>query len=421
MTVIGIDARREDIGYDYPGSGARASLVAPWLPVALCAMAMLAEGFDAYSIGYAAPLLIKQWGVSPALLGSLFAASVVASAAGTIAIGPVADRWRRKPCLVLALLVFGLMTLATGRVSSFPELLAARILSGLALGASVPVAVALGSEAVRPTLRAAIAAAMSGFIAVGLVASSLTAALLVPRYGWPSLMYVGGLFAILLVPAILFAVREPAKGTEGEQAQTARQRVAGLFSPRHRWATLTCLFVLTMIFSVSFFLNFWLPTLLLKVHPQMRDVALAIALAQTTSVFGAFGSGYAMDRLGLKALAGATLLAGIALALAAIFGSGFLALAIGFCGACFFINGAFGGAVASPVKLFPPEMRATALGFSIGAGRLIGGSLGPMAGGWLLAHDVPPATVALSFVPPLLLASLWLTVFLRAGGVDGRA
>lgn len=73
-------------------SQARESVPSARPAVALCALAMVAEGFDTYSVGYAAPIIIREWGSSPTMIGNLFAASVVASAIGTMGIGVIADR-----------------------------------------------------------------------------------------------------------------------------------------------------------------------------------------------------------------------------------------------------------------------------------------------------------------------------------------
>jgi AAHS family 4-hydroxybenzoate transporter-like MFS transporter len=379
--------------------------------VGLCGLAMVAEGFDTYSMSYAAPLVIRDWGESPASIGVLLAASVVASAMGTMAIGPIADRHGRKPCLLAALVVFGLATLMTAHVSTFVELTAARILSSLALGASVPIAIALASEAVAPARRGVVAATMSGCIALGIVASGLVAAAMVPEHGWPSLMYVGGLFALLLALPVAMLVDEPLR-SEGEASAVAG-RVSALFAPEFRRATFTALFVMGTIYAVSFFFNFWLPSLLLQHNSDIQEVALANSLAQTMSLIGALFAGRAMDRHGLRALALTFAAAAVVLTLGVGLPGSFGGLVIGSCCICLFMNGAFGGALAVPVHLYPQELRATALGFTIGVSRLVGGSLGPLAGGWLLAWNLPTSAVAIAFGPALLLSAGVLFLYTR--------
>ena len=186
-----------------------------------------------------------------------------------------------------------------------------------------------------------------------------------------------------------------------------------LFAPAFRRATFTILFVMITIYAVSFFFNFWLPSLLLQHNPDMKEVALANALAQTMSLFGALLAGRAMDRYGLRALALTFAAAAAVLTLGVGLPSSFAGLVVGSCFICLFMNGAFGGALAAPVHLYPQEMRATALGFTIGLSRLIGGSLGPLAGGGLLALNLPTSAVAIAFGPALLLSAGVLFLYTR--------
>lgn len=389
----------------------RESVPSASLAVPFCALALVAEGFDTYSVGYAAPIIVRDWGASPSTIGVLFAASVAASAVGTMGIGVIADRHGRKPCLAVALVIFGLATLMTAHVTNMAELAVVRIVSSLALGASVPSAIALASEAVAPSRRAATAALMSASIAIGIVASGLAAAALVPDHGWQALMYVGGLFALALAPPILKLVHEPVHVADATSEPS--RNVGALFGPAYRRATLLLLFVMTTIYATSFFFNFWLPSLLLKQNADMQTVALANALAQTFSLAGAFLTGRAMDSNGLRALALIFALTAAVLTAAVSIPGSFLGLVIGCCCICLCMNGAFGGALAAPVQIYPQEMRATALGFTIGLSRLIGGSLGPLAGGWLLSWNLPTIAVAVAFGPFLVLSAAALFLHAR--------
>lgn len=379
----------------------------PALPIAilLCALAMIAEGFDAYSIGFAAPIITREWGASPALLGIMFAGNVLTSALGTMGAGPVAEFYGRKRPLAAVLLAFGIATLATAHVTDLVQLAVVRTFSSLALGASVPLAVMLASDLVAPRLRGTVAAVMSASIPVGIVASSLSASVLVPAYGWPALMYAGGILALLIAVPIFLVIDEPVRTVAPLKPQ---HQLRALLTGSHRRKMILCLLAMTVIYAASFFFNFWLPTLLAKRSDSMRDVALITALAQSLSPIGAFMAGRAMDQRGLPALATAFVASAIVLVPSVMLGSSFTALSIGVCCICLVMNGAFGGAIAMPAFLFPTKLRATALSFSIGFARLVGGSIGPAFGGWMIARDMPTAAIALAFAPPLLIAGVML-------------
>src|SRR5271157_110611 len=78
-----------------------------WLIFALCFVIVLLDGFDTAAIGFIAPSLIKEWGVTRPELGPVLSAALFGLAVGAIISGPLADRLGRKLVLVGSVLVFG--------------------------------------------------------------------------------------------------------------------------------------------------------------------------------------------------------------------------------------------------------------------------------------------------------------------------
>ena len=69
-----------------------------WVIFALCFTIVLLDGFDTAAIGYIAPSLIAEWGVSRPALAPVLSAALFGLAAGALAAGPLADRFGR--CLL---------------------------------------------------------------------------------------------------------------------------------------------------------------------------------------------------------------------------------------------------------------------------------------------------------------------------------
>ena len=91
-----------------------------WLVFAMCFFIVLLDGFDTAAIGYIAPALVKDWGVTRAMLGTVLSAALFGLASGALLAGPVADRWGRKVVLCISVALFGVASLASAYTSNLP-------------------------------------------------------------------------------------------------------------------------------------------------------------------------------------------------------------------------------------------------------------------------------------------------------------
>ena len=62
-----------------------------WVIFALCFLIVLLDGFDTAAIGYIAPSLVREWGVSKPQLAPVLSAALFGLAAGALSAGPLAD------------------------------------------------------------------------------------------------------------------------------------------------------------------------------------------------------------------------------------------------------------------------------------------------------------------------------------------
>src|SRR6187549_3365950 len=79
----------------------------------LCFLVIAIDGFDTAIIGFIAPAVRAEWGLSVGQLGPLFAAGLFGLMIGAFAIGPLADRHGRKTMLVASMIIFGAASLAS--------------------------------------------------------------------------------------------------------------------------------------------------------------------------------------------------------------------------------------------------------------------------------------------------------------------
>src|SRR5258707_11991852 len=149
-----------------------------------CAAVLFLDGFDTQAIGYVAPALAKEWGLSKGALGPVFSAGLFGLMIGALVFGPLADRVGRKKIIILSTLAFGIGALVTAFVQDVNTLLVIRFLTGLGLGGAMPNTIAMTSEFSPRRRRATMGMGMfCGFSAGG------------PPWGWVA----GGLFRGLRV------------------------------------------------------------------------------------------------------------------------------------------------------------------------------------------------------------------------------
>ena len=163
-----------------------------WMIFALCFFIVLLDGFDTAAIGYIAPSLIKEWGVTKPALAPVLSAALFGLAAGALSAGPLADRLGRKRVLIGSVLVFAVACLASAFADSLTELTVMRFVTGIGLGAAMPNAVTLMSEYCPDQRRATLTNAMFCGFPLGAALGGFLAAGMIPQFGWRSVLVLGG-------------------------------------------------------------------------------------------------------------------------------------------------------------------------------------------------------------------------------------
>jgi AAHS family 4-hydroxybenzoate transporter-like MFS transporter len=418
------------------------------LIVVLCFLVVAIDGFDTAAIGFIAPAIRSEWQLSPAQLGPLFGAGLAGLMGGAFVFGPLSDRYGRKTVLVFSVLFFGVASLVSAWSNSLWELIALRFITGLGLGGAMPNAITLTSEYCPDKRRSFLVTTMFCGFTIGSALGGLASAGLIESYGWRSVLVVGGVLPLLLVPVLLALLPESVRylvtvGKKLDRVAATLQRIDGkadlrdasfmvpprthagspvwhLFRPDLLRGTLLLWFAFFMSLLVIYLLSSWLPTVLRGTGISLKHAALVTAMFQVGGTVGAIVLGWLMDRLNPHyVLAASYTLAGLFTALIGTVTASPMLAAVAVFWAGFCVSGSQVGANALSAAYYPTDCRATGVSWANGVGR-IGSVVGSVGGGAMLSLGLGmPALFVLVGIPAVL-AGLTMLVLGR-GHLAGRA
>jgi AAHS family 4-hydroxybenzoate transporter-like MFS transporter len=402
----------------------------------LCFIVIALDGFDTAIIGFIAPSLKSEWGLSPQQLGPLLSAGLVGLAAGSFVAGPLADRIGRKMVLVLSVLFFGIWSLASAYTDSLAMLAFFRFLTGLGLGGAMPNAITLTSEYAPARTKSVVVTIMFCGFTLGSGLGGVLAAHMIPAYGWRSVLLFGGYVPIAFAVALLALLPESVRflvlrrpGSDRIKAIIARitpqarldgatfyipespeavkrSPVVQLFARQLGFGTVALWATFFMSLLIVYLLTNWLPTLFKDAGFPIAKAAMVAAMYQVGGTVGAIVIGWAMDRANPYTVLGVSYLASILfIALISYQYTDLLLLNIGVFGVGFCISGSQIGANALAASFYPTSNRATGVSWALGIGRC-GAILGSMMGGALLGAGLGFSTIIMLLAIPACLASI---------------
>jgi AAHS family 4-hydroxybenzoate transporter-like MFS transporter len=307
---------------------------------ALCAGALIMDGFDVQSWGYVAPSVFAEWQM-PSAAGRVGSTALFGLLLGLICFSMLADRIGRRPVLIGTTIYFGVLTLLTAQVHSLEQLLVVRFLAGFGLGATMPNAMALVSEYSPKRARVTTMLIVSSAFTVGAALAGFVAAWLIPNFGWRAVFYVGGTIPLVLGVAMWLAlpesmlflalrrkrledvgrwlkrisptVPEPATADYVVAEEPGRGvPIVQLFHGGRAAATALLWVVMFMNLLNIYFLATWLPTIAREMGFGTSSAVLVGTTLQVGGIVGAFALGPVIKRLGFFVVLAASFVAACA-------------------------------------------------------------------------------------------------------------
>lgn len=404
---------------------ARQLTAGQWFAIVLCTLAAFFDGYDAQMLAMAIPLMANAFDVAPTAFAAAASGSLAGMAIGAMGLSPLADRFGRRPLLIISLLILGSATLCAMQASSATQIAVWRTVAGCGLGAVVPITIAIVADIVPAARRVTIVTLMASGFTIGAASSGLIAPLLSRNFGWQGLFAYGGVMPLLIAVLCWFGIPESRPAAERAQGSKplAFTGVGALFTGRYRYRTLFMWLLTALNLFANYGLFSWLPTLLVQNGWTLAAASRVTSFLAIGGLTGAYFVSTQADR-------GRTVMA-----LCCVYVTGAAALAL--CAtnpdttwmwAVLIILVGFGGIGASltlaPLAstYYPPELRSTGVGWANGVGRA-GSFFGPLALAWLMQKHLSPTMVLGALMVPMALCAVFVTLLplaLRAGAAERR-
>ncbi|WP_298584560.1 MFS transporter [uncultured Kocuria sp.] len=408
-----------------------------WLIIAVTTFLNALDGYDVLAMAFTATSVTEEFGLSGSQLGWLLSAGLIGMAAGSLVLGPFADRYGRRKILVVALAVNALGLFLSTTAGSVLELGLWRVVTGLGVGGILASATVITSEYASARRRGMAVSIFTAGYGVGATLGGMGATQLIPAFGWRSVFLTGGLLtlvAIALVVAVLpesvdyLRTRRPAGAVQklnriarrirldGEVelgpapagADGRRSSVGMLLSGRYRTATLLLWTAFFVIMFGFYFANSWTPRLLVETGMTEQQGIIGGLMLTMGGTFGSLLYGVLTTRWDERlTLMSFTVLSAVTLVLfitttsvpLLAFSSG---VVVGM-----LINGCIAGLYTVAPMTYEPGIRTTGVGWGIGVGRA-GAILAPIAVGALLDTGWTPTQLYVGVAVVVALAALAL-------------
>jgi len=390
--------------------------------MAICLITTICDGFDINIFGLIIPTFMKDWHIGPAQVGLLGSWGMFGMIFGSMAFGPLADTIGKKRSILIGTTGYIIFTVACGFTHTIATMAINRFIAGFCLAGIFPLAVAFTSEYSPKPIRSRLTVWVTSGMAVGTVIAALVGIAVIGPYGWRAMFYVSAIMVFLLIGqsqlpesiaylkrkgqnkeigAILSRIDPEFKPSDQDEYQLAQKdtgkgTLGNLFT--HGFAKNTILFWCMMAASYIFIYGvlMWLPKLMTLKGYSIKSSLFFTMTWNLGFLVGIPLFGYLQDKLGGKRTLqlGWVSLAILVSILGFLNAASALVVVLFLTGAC--QHGVSGAAGSYLAQSYPSSFRATGTTWGYAMGR-IGGTAGPMIGGFLLARNLPVSSNLMFF------------------------
>jgi MFS transporter, SHS family, lactate transporter len=340
-----------------------------------CFLGWSLDAFDFFIMVFCVSAIAADFHAKVSAVAEAIFLTLAMRPVGAFLFGRMADRYGRRPTLMLNIVSYSVFELASAFSPSLPVLLVMRALFGVAMGGEWGVGAALTFETLPAEGRGFFSGLLQEGYVVGFLLASITYGALFPLIGWRGMFIVGAAPALLVLYIRSQVDESPA--WKGARAAPPAERPAGAAGAAGgvRKYLGSFLFLVVLMFAFNSFSHGTqdlYPTFLEKNHGlSPRMVGTIAVITNLGALLGGIVFGAWSERLGRRrAIVTAALLALPVIPLWAFSRSVPMLVAGGFL-MQFMVQGAWGIIPAHLNELSPPAVRGTFPGFTYQLGNLL--------------------------------------------------
>ncbi|KAI9322618.1 major facilitator superfamily domain-containing protein [Dichotomocladium elegans] len=343
------------------------------------AAAFLGWMFDAYDffcVSLGATYIAKDFGVEVSAVTSAITTTLMLRSIGALIFGVAADRWGRRWPLMIDVLLFSIINMASGFAKDLPTFIGLRAVFGIAMGGEWGLGASLALESIPIEARGLFSGIyQEGYAAGYLLATLVNYAVQSTGSSWRIMFWASAVFALLIV-VLRFWIPE---SETFEKTKEARKIMSRSFM-NEIWSMIKLhyLRVIYMILLMAFF-NFFshgsqdlYPTFLLKqLNYSSTQQTVTSVIYNVGAIIGGIIIGFYSSWIGRKlSIMVCCVFVGAFIPLW-IYGPNIHAVQFGSFVLQFFVQGAWGVVPAHLNELSPPAFRGLMPGLAYQLGNLI--------------------------------------------------
>ena len=254
------------------------------------------DAFDFFLLVFVLKDIAQEFGTAISAVTFAILLTLAMRPVGAFLFGRAADRWGRRPTLMVDVLLYSFIEFASGFAPDLTVLLVLRALYGIAMGGEWGVGASLTMESIPPQARGFVSGLLQSGYPTGYFVASIVYGALFPIIGWRGMFMIGVLPALL----VLYIRRRVPESPSWGRAAGARSGTLSVVRSHWRLGIYAVLLMTAFNFFSHGTQDLY-PTFLQVEHGlSARGVGIIAAIYNVGAIVGGVLCGSLSERIGRR-------------------------------------------------------------------------------------------------------------------------